>query len=233
MQREVSQDLTPKDVENLAYITKMPLADYAESSARLLTKMEMRDKFSAANLLPLAEMLKNIQRNDLSKKVEKFQKLQKKKKKEQKKNDHLAADEMYQMCHIIAILQTIKLQTKILLEQLEEFQVIVCNTGYTEVETATIDTIAVFEGKFQEKLQLISRKMPQLRQESVDSLDSNSPPSLSSDDMQSPPGTLERETRQRSGAISKTRSLPQGKQPCNTIYITSIATKTVHCITVM
>ena len=41
MQREVSQDLTPKDVENLAYITKMPLADYAESSARLLTKMEV------------------------------------------------------------------------------------------------------------------------------------------------------------------------------------------------
>lgn len=215
MNKEIVQDLTQKDVESLAYTTRMPLPDFSETGLRLLMKMEMRDKFSASNVLPLAEMLKNIHRNELGKRVEKFHKSQKKKeqkKKEHKKQDPFPDDNMYQKCQITASIQTIKLQTKILLEQIEELQSTARNMGLSAVENVIKDAIAIIEVEFQEKLQLASSKLPQLRQDSVDSLDS-SPSSLSScDDSLSPLGTLERGTRQRSGANSKTRSLPRGKK---------------------
>ena len=76
------------------------------------------------------------------------------------------------------------------------------------------DVIEIIEVQLLDKLNLASSKLPQLRQDSVDSLDSL-PSSLCSSedilDVRSPTGTLERGPRPRPGAVSKTRSLPRGK----------------------
>ncbi len=78
------------------------------------------------------------------------------------------------------------------------------------------DVIEIIEVQLLDKLNLASSKLPQLRQDSVDSLDSP-PSSLCSSedilDVQSPTGTLERGpiARPCPGAVSKTRSLPRGK----------------------
>ncbi len=125
-----------------------------------------------------------------------------------------AVDHMLQKCLITASITTIKLQTNIFLEQIEELKSTASKMGCTEVEKVIRDAIEIIEVQFQEKLQLASSKLPQLRQDSVDSLDSP-PSSLSSSegvlDVRSPTGTLERGPRPRSGAVSKTRSLPRGK----------------------
>ncbi len=144
-------------------------------------------------------MMRNIHRHNLAKKVEKFQKS--KCKKEHKKKEHAVDARMFQKASI----QTTKLQTKILLEQIEELKSTAAKMGSTEVISEIIEVY------FQKKLQLASSK---LRQDSVDSLDSP-PSSLCSSegvlDVRSPTGTLERGPRPRSGAVSKTRSLPTGK----------------------
>ena len=216
MLQEICQHLTPNDVESLLYTNQLPMPDLTESSKKVLMKLEMRGKFSASDITPLADMMRNIQRNDLAKRVEKFQKS--KSKKEHKKKERCAAmdahDYMLQKCQITASITTIKLQTKILLEQIEELKKTASKMGYTEVEKVIRDAIAIIEVKFQEKLKLASSKLPQLRQDSVDSLDSL-PSSLCSSedilDVRSPTGTLERGPRPRPGAVSKTRSLPRGK----------------------
>ncbi len=213
MLQEICQHLTPSDVESLLYTNGLPMPDLTESGTKVLMKLEMRDMFSVSNITPLADMMRNIHRNDLAKKVEKFQKS--KCKKEHKKKEHAVDARMLQKCYITASMQTIKLQTKILLEQIEELKSTAAKMGYTEVEKVIGDAIKIIEVQFQEKLQLASSKLPQLRQDSVDFLDSP-PSSLCSSegvlDVQSPTGTLERGPRSRSGAVSiTTRSLPRGK----------------------
>ncbi len=112
------------------------MPDLTESSIKVLMKLEMRDKFSASDLTPLADMMRNIQRNDLAKRVDKFQKS--KSKKEHKKKERCAAvdahDHIFQKCQIIPSLTTSKLQTKILLEQIEELKNTASKLGYTELE---------------------------------------------------------------------------------------------------
>ncbi len=212
MLQEICQHLTPSDVESLLYTNQLPMPDLTESGTKVMMKLEMRDMFSVSNITPLADMMRNIHRNDLAKKVEKFQKS--KCKKEHKKKERAVDARMFQKCYITASIQTIKLQTKILLEQIEELKSTASKMGCTEVEKVIRDAIEIIEVQFQEKLQLASSKLPQLRQDSVDSLDSP-PSSLSSSegvlDVRSPTGTLERGPRPRSGAVSKTRSLPRGK----------------------
>ncbi len=207
MEQEICQHLTPSDVESLLYTNRLPMPDLTESSRKVLMKLEMRDIFSASKITPLADMMRNIQRNDLAKKVEKFQKLKSKKEHKKKDKERCAVDaRMLQKCQITASITTIKLQTKILLEQIEELKSTSSKMGYTEVEKVIRDAVAIIEVQFQEKLQLASSKLPQLRQESCDSLDSP-PSSLCSSedvlDVRSPMGTLERG--------SKTRSLPRSK----------------------
>ena len=103
---------------------------------------------------------------------------------------------MLQKCQITASITTIKLQTNIFLKQIEELKSTAAKMGCTEVEKVIRDAIEIIEVQFQEKLQLASSKLPQLRQDSVDFLD-NPPSSLCSSegvlDAQSPMGTLERE----------------------------------------
>ena len=212
MEQEICQHLTPSDVESLLYTNRLPMPDLTESSRKVLMKLEMRDIFSASKITPLADMMRNIQRNDLAKKVEKFQKLKSKKEHKKKDKERCAVDaRMLQKCQITASITTIKLQTKILLEQIEELKSTSSKMGYTEVEKVIRDAVAIIEVQFQEKLQLASSKLPQLRQESCDSLDSP-PSSLCSSedvlDVRSPMGTLERGSKTRG---SKTRSLPRSK----------------------
>ncbi len=80
MLQEICQHLTPNDVETLLYINQLPMPDLTESGMKVLMKLEMRDMFSASNITPLVDMMRNIQRNDLAKRVEKFQKAKSKKK---------------------------------------------------------------------------------------------------------------------------------------------------------
>ena len=216
MLQEICQHLTPNDVESLLYTNQLPMPDLTESGMKVLMKLEMRDMFSASNITPLADMMRNIQRNDLAKRVEKFQKFKSKKK--HKRKEHAVDAPMLQaehavdhMLQITASITTIKLQTNIFLEQIEELKSTAAKMGCTEVEKVIRDASEIIEVQFQEKLQLASSK---LRQDSVDSLDSP-PSSLCSSKgvlyVWSPTGTLKRGLRPHSGAVSKTRSLPRGK----------------------
>ena len=83
--REICYYLTPNDVESLLYTNGLPI-DLTESGIKVLVKLEMLDMFSVSNITPLADMMRNIHRHNLAKKVEKFQKS--KCKKEHKKKEH-------------------------------------------------------------------------------------------------------------------------------------------------
>ena len=214
--QEICEHLTPKDIKHLAYSQHLPPQYLTKDGAEVLLRLEILDKFSESNIAPLAEMMKVIGRKDLAKKVEKFKSL--KKQKHCKKTKDIPVDEhTLKQYQIAASLKIVKLQVKMLLEQMEEVQATAKDIGFRRVEDEVADAIMIIEQQLQQQLSLASAAlhMPQASTDSSleDSCSAYSSLSSSEDgrEVRSPEATMETPHRSRSGAISKPKSTHRGK----------------------
>ena len=233
----ISQQLGQADIQGLVYTQDLPPAYLGKSALEVFIKLEMLDRYSVSYLDPLSQMLKRINRNDLAKKVDKFCKSCKSSKKQSSKKDQSVVDAHKHSDYLIdATLEVTKLQTKILLEQIEELKKSVKDRGLVHVEEVVDDAVEIIETIFQSKLSRVSTGVALSRRvNSIDSNDSSAsggPASLSSvtssenslEDLtvRSPTATMER----AAGATRKSSSLPRGKEL--TIHDMNINLKCIH-----
>ena len=212
--QEICEYLTPKEVQQLAYTQALPATYLSKDGLEVFLKLEMLDKFSDSNMAPLADMLKVISRKDLAKKVEKYIKKQKHCR-PKKTKDGLAIDEqILKECQIVASLNIAQHQAKILLEQMEEVHATAREIDYRRLEERVAVAVTLIKEELQQQLSLASTAL-HMRQASTDSSLEESCSAYSSlsssDDGRSPVATMERPTRPRLDAMSKTMSLPRSK----------------------
>lgn len=198
MFQQISESLTPSDVEHLVYTQGLLTSDLTASGIKVLMKLETEQKrFSVSNLKPLAEILRNINRNDLAEKVNEFHKSQRKK-------DHKAMDQKGQ---VAAIIEAIKLQAKILLEKTEELENTATKFGLSEVVRDIKEAVAIIN-PFQKKLKQASSKLSQLRQERAYFSDSSSSSTCSDEDL---PTSSRGYHQPCAEAMSKNKNLQRGE----------------------
>lgn len=172
--QSICEQLSAAEVRAIAYTENLPPAYYDKSAIEVLLKLEMKDRYSVSNLLPLSEILKKIDRKDLAKKVEKYRK------KQSRKNDSIKSvvDVHKHTDYLIeATLKVTKLQTRILLEQMEELKQSLRNGGMVRIEHAVAEAVEIIEYSFQKKLMSISGMLAinYRSQSSVESQSSVSP----------------------------------------------------------
>lgn len=220
--QEICQHLLQSEIQALVYTQDLPPAYLGKPALDVFMKLEMLDRYSVSSLDPLSQMLKKINRNDLAKKVDKFCKSRKNPKKQSSKKDQSLMDAHKHLDYLIdANLKVTKLQTRILLEQIEELKKSVMDRGLVRVQEVVDDAVEVLETTFQRKVERVSSVLTLSRR--GDSIDSNGssggPTSLSSTSssedtyedtlpFRSPTATMER----TAGAKRKSNSLPRGKE---------------------
>lgn len=209
--QDICQHLGQAEIHALVFTQDLPPTYLGKQASEVLMKLEMLDRYSVSNLASLSQMLKTINRNDLAKKVDKFCKASKKQSSKKsvldvhKHNDYI----------IEANLTVTKLQTLILLEQIEELKKSVSDRGLVQVETVVVKAAETIEEDFQKHLERVSKLLATSRKtDSVYSTDSNGSPTSTSSVEEVVPHMMSPHTSLSAAGASarKSNSLPRGKE---------------------
>lgn len=192
---QLDEKLNAHDIEGIVSIEDLPAEFLGQSGLKVLLKLEMLGRISAAKPQSLEEVLKNVNRIDLVKKVKDFSRSQRKGKRQ---NTSLATAEEH-MRTLNANLEVTRVQMRLLLDQLEHLRRTAQEMGPKSVE--------MIVSEVQEDAQALEKKLLDAKAHLED--DDGSP--ISDDSYSfSPPATLRRKIEQEleQHLASKSRKSP-------------------------
>lgn len=131
---QLAEKLQDHDIEGIVSIEDLPAEFERQSALKVLLKLEMMGRISAAKLTNLEEVLKNVSRIDLVKKVKDFSRSQKK----SKRSNTAATLEEHQRT-LSANLEVTLVQMRIILDQLKHLHQTAVETGPKSVEAIVSD----------------------------------------------------------------------------------------------
>ena len=127
---QLHEELDDHDIEGIVSIYDFPVEFHGQSALKVLMKLVTIGRISAANPQSLAEVLKNVNRPDLAKKVKDFSKSQKKSSNSKRHSTASAECERT----LSANLEVTRVQTGLLHDQLEHLYKTVQETSPKSVK---------------------------------------------------------------------------------------------------
>ena len=125
---QLDEKLSAHDIEGIVSIEDLPSEFHGQSALKVLLKLELTGRISAAKPQSLEEVLKNVNRHDLAKKVKDFSKSQK------KRHNTASATAEERIRTLNANLEVARVQMRLLCDQLEHLHKIAQETGPKSVE---------------------------------------------------------------------------------------------------
>ena len=170
---QLDEKLNAHDIEGIVSIEDLPAEFNGQSALKVLLKLEMTGRISAAKPQSLEDVLKDINRIDLVKKVKDFSRSQKK---SSKRHNTASATAEERIRTLSANLEVTRVQMRLLLDQLEHLRKTAQETGPKSVEMLVSEA--------QEDAELLEKKLLYAKTHLEDDC------SPISDDSFSPPATL-------------------------------------------
>ncbi len=149
----IAHQLSAEDSHELAFVDELPVQFHDQQALTVLQRLEAEGLFSCSKPERLVEMLKDIKRVDLSKKVKEF--VSKKSKRRKNRPENAAADATVESDSEVSLragFEVALIQMQIVLEQLERVQEEILEEQQMRVQEVLLEA-KDYADKMQKKLQ--------------------------------------------------------------------------------